>query len=252
MIIQIIGLPGSGKTTLAVALKEHINAIHLNADQVRKTINSDLNFSLKDRIEHARRLGAMSKLLSDQGLNVIIDFICPTHETRTAFGKPDILIWMNRVTESKYEDTNKMWQNPDFYDLVIPLEFTIEEEVNLVMTKFNLFDWKASTTLILGRWQPWHDGHSALYKEAGKRTKQVLIGVRDTHGTNAKNPLTFEEVCKYIKKDSLVQETLIMKLPNITNIIYGRDVGYKIEQVSLGKEIEAISATQKRKELGIK
>ena len=57
MIIQIIGLPGSGKTELAKALKERINAIHLNADEVRATINSDLGFALEDRIEHARRMG---------------------------------------------------------------------------------------------------------------------------------------------------------------------------------------------------
>ena len=56
MIIQIIGLPGSGKTELAKALKERINAIHLNADEVRATVNSDLSFTLEDRIEQARRM----------------------------------------------------------------------------------------------------------------------------------------------------------------------------------------------------
>ena len=78
MIIQIIGLPGSGKTTLAKELKEHINAIHLNADEVRSTINIDLGFDIKDRVEHARRLGEISRLISSQGFNVIVDFICHT------------------------------------------------------------------------------------------------------------------------------------------------------------------------------
>jgi hypothetical protein len=191
-------------------------------------------------------------LLSEQGLNVIVDFICPTRETREAFGKPDILIWMDRIKECNYEDTNKMWQDPDFCDLIIPSGLTIEEEANCIISNFNLFDWKAPTSLILGRWQPWHEGHHGIYEEAKKRNKQVMIGVRNTHGTSEKDPLTFDEVHSYIKKDLTVKNALIIRVPNITNIVYGRDVGYKIERVSLGKEVEAISATQKRKELGIK
>jgi nicotinamide mononucleotide adenylyltransferase len=104
---------------------------------------------------------------------------------------------------------------------------------------------------MLGRYQPWHEGHHALYEEAGKRTKQVLLGVRNTYKTSEKDPLTFNEVKEYISKDSFMDGSMVLRLPNITNIVYGRDVGYKIEQVKLGDEIEAISATQKRKEMGI-
>jgi adenylylsulfate kinase len=82
MIIQIIGLPGSGKTALANGLKEKIPVIHLNADEVRATINSDLGFSNDDRVEQARRLGEMARLLERQGHNIIVDFVCPTEEAR--------------------------------------------------------------------------------------------------------------------------------------------------------------------------
>jgi hypothetical protein len=114
-----------------------------------------------------------------------------------------------------------------------------------------LHDWKAPTTLMLGRYQPWHEGHHALYNEAEKRTRQVMLGVRDTHDTSPKDPLSFEEVKHYISQDPHMVRAMVVKMPNITNIVYGRDVGYKIEQVKLGDEIEAISATQKRKEMGI-
>lgn len=253
MIIQIIGLPGSGKTELAKALKERINAIHLNADEVRATINSDLGFAIEDRIEHARRMGETARLIAKQGVApVIVDFVCPTELTRAAFGKPDILIYMNTIQEGRFEDTNKMFEEPSEYDMSFP-SHTLEanDKASVIIKEFNLHDWSAPTTLMLGRYQPWHEGHHALYVEAGKRTDQVLLGVRNTYNTSEKDPLKFDEVKSYIAKDSFMDDAMVLRLPNITNIVYGRDVGYKIEQVDLGADIHAISATQKRREMGI-
>jgi len=253
MIIQIIGLPGSGKTELAKALKERINAIHLNADEVRSTVNSDLGFTAEDRIEQARRMGEMARLISKQGVApVIVDFVCPTDLTRAAFGKPDILIWMNTISEGRYEDTNKMFEKPDNYDYMF-LDHTSDPhgKSNKIINEFGLHDWSAPTTLMLGRYQPWHEGHHALYVEAGKRTDQVLLGVRNTYNTSEKDPLMFDQVKEYIAKDEFMDGAMVLRLPNITNIVYGRDVGYKIEQVDLGADIHAISATQKRKEMGL-
>ena len=250
MIIQVIGLPGSGKTTLATELVSRINAVHLNADYVRSTINSDLGFSTEDRIEHSRRMGEMARMLSGQGLNVVVDFVCPTQTTRETFGKPDILVWMDTIQEGRFEDTNKLWEIPENvnYHFVV---YGAVEQVDHIIDQSGLHDWKAPTTLMLGRYQPWHEGHHALYNEAEKRTSQVMLGVRNTQGTSPKDPLSFEEVKGYISQDPHMIKAMVVKMPNITNIVYGRDVGYKIEQVKLGDEIEAISATQKRKEMGI-
>ena len=251
MIIQIIGLPGAGKTTLAKALMEHVDAVHLNADQVRLDLNKDLKFSPEDRQENARRLGAVARLLKAQGRTVIVDFVCPTEKTRKAFGKPDFLIWMDTLTVSPYTDTNDLWMDPIDFNLRITKGITVEEEIELVMNQTGLHDWKKPTTLMLGRYQPWHEGHLALYSEAQNRTPQVMIGVRNTHKTSSKDPFTFLEVKNYIKKEPEMKDSMVIRLPNITNIVYGRDVGYKIEQVELNAETEAISATQKRAELGI-
>jgi len=250
MIIQVIGLPGSGKTTLATELASRINAVHLNADYVRSTINSDLGFSPEDRVEHARRMGEMARMLSGQGLTVVVDFICPTQTTRTAFGKPDICIWMDTIKEGRFEDTNKLWEEPTKFDHRF-ITYDSEVQANLVISVNGLHDWKAPTTLMLGRYQPWHQGHHALYDEAQKRTGQVVLGVRNTQGTSEKDPLSFDEVKHYIAQDPHMANAMVVKMPNITNIVYGRDVGYKIEQVKLSDEIEAISATQKRREMGL-
>ena len=249
MIIQVIGLPGSGKTTFSKELSERINAIHLNADEVRKDLNSDLGFTKEDRVEQARRMGALSRLLSNQDQIVIADFVCPTFETRKAFGKPDILVWVDRIKESRFEDTNTMWESPLYWDMKIEFGSTVEDSIYEFIDLFGFTDWKRPTTLMLGRYQPWHEGHDALHSEAEKRTKQVVVGVRNTSGTSVKDPLSFNQVKEGIHKYR--DDAFIMKMPNITNIVYGRDVGYLIEKVEFPDHIQAISATEKRKQMGL-
>jgi shikimate kinase len=249
MIIQVLGLPGSGKTSLSSELCNRLNAIHLNSDEVRNDLSKDLGFCKEDRVEQARRMGALSRLLSKQNQIVVADFVCPTEETREVFGQADFIIWVDRIEQSRYEDTNTIWEKPTKYDIQIKNGKTVDEEVEEVIHGCSLFDWKKPSTLMLGRYQPWHEGHEALYVEASKRTEQVLIGVRNTHRTSEKDPLGFDEVKKYI--DDFRGSSFVVKMPNITNIVYGRDVGYLIEKVELSKEIESISATDKRKELGI-
>ena len=117
------------------------------------------------------------------------------------------------------------------------------------MSKDNhVWDNKHPTALMLGRWQPWHAGHQKLFEETLKKTGQVNIMVRDVKGVDD-NPFDFETVKKNIE-DRLNPEFeghfKIMMVPNITNICYGRGVGYKIEEIELSKEIQEISATKIR------
>src|SRR5258706_13594595 len=74
--ILIMGLPGSGKTSLAEALAPRLNAVHFNADEVRHNINKDLGFSEADRIEHAIRMGWLCDQVVKTGGCTIADFIC--------------------------------------------------------------------------------------------------------------------------------------------------------------------------------
>jgi hypothetical protein len=255
VIILFIGLPGSGKTTIADAVSDRVNGFRLNADEVRSGVNKDLGFSNEDRVEQARRMGEMSRLIeSKQDRPVIVDFVCPTEETRKAFGDADVIVWVDTIKQGRFEDTNKLWEDPTSYDHRI--EVTGDDYLDslptraiTVVRKFGIVDWKEDTVLLLGRYQPWHDGHKALYEEANKRAYQVVIGVRHTSGMTEKDPLHFQQVKQYILND--IPDAFVVKMPNITNIVYGRDVGYKIEQVDLGADIHSISATQKRKEMGI-
>ena len=110
-----MGLPGSGKTTLAQALARQLQCVHFNADEIRKEINKDLGFSVADRIEQARRMGVLCDIASRHGAHVIADFVCPTPETREAFG-PAFIIWVDRIKEGRFEDTNKLFVPPVDYN----------------------------------------------------------------------------------------------------------------------------------------
>jgi adenylylsulfate kinase len=114
------------------------------------------------------------------------------------------------------------------------------------------FDSKKNTALLIGRYQGFHLGHRTLILEALKRADQALIAVRDTYGTDEKNPFNFETVKKSIEEGmyDVLDKIQIILVPNITNILYGRDVGYKIEKIELGEAIESISATAVRKQMG--
>jgi len=124
-----------------------------------------------------------------------------------------------------------------------------------------MFDWKKPTVEMLGRWQPWHNGHTELFKRALKKTGQVCIMYRDVGGVDAgidgqsDNPFKFEEVKKNIvaglKEHDFEEgkEYIVIKVPNIIDISYGRGVGYTFTEHDLGEEIHKISATNIRKEM---
>ncbi len=113
-IILIMGLPGSGKTTLADELAPMLDAKRLNADEVRKKAN-DWDFSEEGRRRQARRMAEFALKIKNDGNNVIADFICPTPEARSLF-PADYIIWVDTIKEGRFDDTNKMFVKPEKYD----------------------------------------------------------------------------------------------------------------------------------------
>lgn len=246
--ILIMGLPGAGKTTLANVLAPLLNAVVFNADAVRANLSRDLGFSLDDRIEHARRMGWMCDRVVEAGGTVIADFICPTPQTRAAFGEA-FTIWVDRIEASRFEDTNRMFVPPSHFDLRISPEGSPEYWAERIMERLRpAFDPQKPTALFIGRYQPFHGGHLRLIEEGLKRVGQVCIAVRDTHGIDEKNPLPFFAVKQRIEAvlSAYAGRFVVVALPNITNVFYGRDVGYSVERIMLDEPTEAISATKIR------
>jgi cytidyltransferase-like protein len=246
--ILIMGLPGAGKTTLANALAPLLNAVVFNADAVRANLSRDLGFKHEDRIEHARRMGWMCDRVVEAGGTVIADFICPTPETRAAFGDA-FVIWVDRIEAGRFEDTNKMFVAPERFDMAVKAEGTPQYWAEQVLVRLRpAFDPQKPTALFIGRYQPWHGGHQRLIEEGLKRVGQVCIAVRDTHGLDEKNPLPFFAVKQRIEAALSAYDGrfVVVPLPNITNVFYGRDVGYTVERIVLDEATEGISATKIR------
>ena len=273
--ILIMGLPGAGKTYMAQALKQHLEShsvlfhpsaetVHssqarvewFNADDVRKRFN-DWDFSQEGRIRQSHRMRELAD--KSQCDFVIVDFVAPLTEMRHNF-KADWIIWMDTIEAGRYEDTNKMFTPPDVYDFRIT-EQAADKWAEFIGTHIlenrrrPVFDWQRETVQMLGRWQPWHAGHRALFERAIAKTGQVCIMIRDCQGWQGSNPFAIEQVKNYIRRDldPIYQgQYEIQVVPNIVNITYGRDVGYKIEQETFDQATHAISATKIRRELGLK
>ena len=113
-IILIMGLPGSGKTTLANELAPLLNAKRLNADEVRKEAN-DWDFSEEGRKRQSKRMADFALKLKNEGNFVVADFVCPTPEARSLF-PADFTIWVDTIKAGRFEDTNQMFVKPEKYD----------------------------------------------------------------------------------------------------------------------------------------
>jgi hypothetical protein len=269
-----MGLPGSGKTTLASALKKYleengtisynralmepINNFNcevnwFNADDIRRKYN-DWDFSQDGRIRQSIRMFQFS--MESGGDYVICDFVAPLVEQRNNF-KADWTIWVDTIREGRYEDTNKAFVEPEHYDFRITeqnaekwAEFIGEHIV--ANRRRPTFDWKKETVQMLGRWQPWHEGHRALFDRLIARTGQVVIQIRDCQGWQGSNPFEIEKVKSFIKRDldPIYQgQYEIQVVPNIVHIGWGRGVGYTHAEETFDESITSISATNIRKDL---
>ena len=249
MKVLIYGLPGAGKTYIAERVQQYLQdqVVWFNADKVRHEAN-DWDFSDEGRLRQNTRMRMLCDEAVKDGAVAIADFVAPFENARIEFGA-DLEIFVDTIQESEYEDTNKVFERPQFADYIVTEQRGDVDAINIAWMIANRFLWSNTkpTTQMLGRFQPWHDGHQALLERAMNKHGQVFLMVRDMP-TDENNPYTADAVVENLRK-KLVEYAGFVNIaivPNILNITYGRDVGYKIEQEKLDKEIENISANKIR------
>jgi hypothetical protein len=271
-----MGLPGSGKTYLAEALKKYLEThatradfgemmpitgfnaavTWFNADDVRRKYN-DWDFSKEGRIRQSLRM--LEFALASNTEYVICDFVAPLVEMRNNF-KADWTIWMDTIDEGRFEDTNRAFTPPEVYDFRVT-EKDCEKWAEFIGTHIieqrrrPTFDWRQETVQMLGRWQPWHAGHRALFERLIQRTGQVVIQIRDVQGWQGSNPFAIDQVKAFIRRDldPIYQgQYEIQVVPNIVHIGWGRGVGYTSGEETFDESITTISATKIRAEMGLK
>ena len=260
--ILIMGLPGAGKTYLAQHIVEHLQAERkrvgwLNADDVRKEYN-DWDFSEAGRVRQSLRMRTLADTMADVDY-VICDFVAPLVEMRNNF-KADWTVWVDTIDRGRFEDTNRAFVPPEVYDFRIT-EQNAEKWGEFIAAHIidnrrrPVFNWQKETVEQLGRWQPWHAGHRALFDRLIQKTGQVCIMIRDCQGWQGSNPFAIDQVKNAIKRDlDMVYQGQyeIIVVPNITHIGYGRGVGYTIEEEKFDESITSISGTAIRKSMGLK
>ena len=253
--VLVFGLPGSGKSYLSERVVSYLgdNAVWINADRVREEAN-DWDFSEEGRNRQFNRMKDLADKVDAEGKIAICDFVCPFSSNRQKFGA-DCTIFVDTIEEGRFEDTNKAFERPRQLDEDIDYHITQKDEqaskdVAWYLGSRFVWDDNAPTTQMLGRFQPWPDGHQALFERALAKHGQVYIMIRNMPVTDS-NPFPATEVVQNVRNHltNFAGRVKIVTVPNIMNITYGRDVGYKIEQEVFDDTIHSISATKIREQM---
>ena len=287
--VWFTGLPAAGKTTIAEALQTELDkrgrlVTMLDGDgAMRQMLSTGLGFSKEDRNLNVMRAGFVAGEVVKHGGVAICALVSPYAGARAAvremIGKNFVEVYVHtplsvceeRDPKGLYRRARKdelkhmtgiddPYEAPDrnLVELQVEGDDSVQKNVGIIVSyleELGLIEEPGQpAALMIGRYQPWHDGHRALFLEALEMEGYVVIGVRDTHGLGNKNPFTFAEVKSRIEESltAFAGSFEIRRLPNITNIVYGRDVGYRITRVDLEPAIESISATQIRSTLHLR
>ena len=263
-IFWLTGLPCSGKTTIAKELAKQIHAEILDGDDIRKIIKNT-DFSLEGRKNHMESVAEFASILSKYN-NVIVSLVSPIKSVREEIKKrypnlTEIFIYAD-IDTCKARDVKGMYKLAmegkiknftgvdDVYEepgsettVIDTTKNSVAECVKIILDKHHV---PTKYSLFIGRWQPLHAGHLAIFDKMRQEGRKILIGIRNT-GIDEQNPFSVKERIEMIKKQ--VPDAEVVVLPDIEAVCYGRKVGYEIKEIKVGEDIESISATKIREQM---
>ena len=205
---------------------------------MRDSISLGAGFTKADSAEHNLRVARLAKVLSEQS-EVVVSVIAPMIVIREQIDKTCNPIWIY-LHRTLPERDGHFYEEPTWYPTINQDAFDVEGSLGVLLEllpkKYSLF---------IGRWQPLHDGHLALFDKVRKEGKNIAIGVRNTP-LGESDPYSVSQRIDMIKEK--VPDAEIVIVPDIEEIVYGRGVGYGIREIKLDDDIEKISATKIRKQ----
>jgi len=272
-VFWLTGLPCSGKTTIARALKQRLpDAINLDGDEIRNTyISKDAGFSPDDRKKHLLRIGAIANIMAENGNDVICAFVSPNKAVRNEIREmvryfievhvkatPDICterdvkgMWAKaRSGEIKgFTGHDAPYEEPTDAEVVCNTE---EENVETCVDRIVKYaNDNFGRALYIGRWQVptgLHDGHKFIINQSLDKNIPVLIAIRDMD-IEPGNPYTADEIKLKIENIYRNDDVEVVIIPNIRSVNIGRNVGYEIVNVDAPDDIKKISATEERRKV---
>lgn len=259
MRILICGLPGHGKSTLAANLSRRLHIPFYDGEAIRRSLGLGWPGDSAERVQQAHRMRALTTPILAAGGHVICSFVCPTVAARREFCA-DYIICVNRpdAPPMSYTDTNAIWWPPLNADLMLQAgdadewagvaEARLRQFLKLggpekASWPAHKFDPEAPTALLIGRFQPFHEGHKQLAIVAIKQHGQVTFGIRmmPLGPDNPSKPADIFQTITSAMEDYKGYFNITI-LPNIASVVYGRDVGYQIQRLFLPPEVEKIQA----------
>lgn len=239
MIVWLTGQSGAGKTTLARMLQKEWPCINLDGDEMRHSISLGNGFSREDRTEHNYRVARLAKVLSAQ-MNVVVSVVSPIRGVRCTIDMICAPRWVY-VKRTLPKREGHFYEEPDSYPVLDHDVLSIDESCSKLISILGIS--KKTYSLFIGRWQPLHEGHLALFDSVRSEGRNIAIGVRDTE-CDSNNPYSIGKRVEMIK--SAVPDAKVFIIPDINEIVYGRGVGWGVREIRLADDIEAISATEIR------
>ncbi|MCX6722004.1 MAG: adenylyl-sulfate kinase [Candidatus Staskawiczbacteria bacterium] len=257
-IFWLTGLPCAGKTTIAKELAKNIHAEILDGDDIRKIIKNT-DFSFEGRRTHMNSVAEFASILSKYN-HVVVALVSPLKEVREEIKErysnlTEIYVYAD-IDTCKKRDVKGMYKLAmegkiknftgvdDIYEepgtrttVVDTTKMNPQECVKKILDKHYV---SQKYSLFIGRWQPLHQGHMALFDKMRQEGRKILVGIRNT-GIDEQNPYSVGERVEMIKKQ--VPDAEVVILPDIEAVCYGRKVGYEIKEIKLGEDLEKISAT---------